>query len=338
MNNKIIRKFDVKISVPIIGDSSISKLEPPTGFKYKEIKLDEYEYKNKITDANKELLDEYKNAIFKKDDEDYLMTLDLDEILEYDLSAQNTFTTNDDIKLEKEQLLFKYFSLLHLIKEGDIAWHYKFFWIVSTTPARNNCEMKNRDKIDSSPADMTTYFSELMKITDEDVIEFNKLLSYDDRVYKILKNVALDDFTFNYCIYDSTTNFKSLITILKVLFIKKSDCKYKKSLLSKRISNFIGINDKEIKVIKNNINDLYELRNGVVHDGKEVPREQLNILRDYTRRCIKEYMKCLSKILKRSPMIDFYNARGRVLKPICDKIKQEKKRKKIDSQKSESNA
>lgn len=69
-------------------------------------------------------------AIFKKDNEDnedYLMTLDLDEILEYDLSTQNTSTTNDDIKLEKEQMLFKYFSLLHLIKEGDVAWHYKFF-------------------------------------------------------------------------------------------------------------------------------------------------------------------------------------------------------------------
>ena len=47
-----------------------------------------------------------------------------------------------------------------------------------------------------------------MKITDEDVIEFNKLLSYDDCVYQMLKNAALDDFAFNYCIYDSTTNFK----------------------------------------------------------------------------------------------------------------------------------
>ena len=83
--------------------------------------------------------------------------------------------------------MFKYFSLLHLIKEGDISWHYKFFLIDSTTPAGNNCELKDKGKINSSPADMTTYFSELMKITDEDVIEFNKLLSYDDCVYQMLK-------------------------------------------------------------------------------------------------------------------------------------------------------
>lgn len=321
--NKIIRKFDVKISVPIIGDPSISKLEPPTGFKYKEVKLDEYEYKNKITDANKELLYEYNMAIFKKDNEDnedYLMTLDLDEILEYDLSTQNTSTTNDDIKLEKEQMLFKYFSLLHLIKEGDVAWHYKFFWIVSTTPARNNCKLRHSDKIDSSSADMTTYFSELMKITDEDVIEFNKLLSYDDCVYQMLKNAALDDFAFNYCIYDSTTNFKSLITILEVIFIKKSDRERKKDLLAKRVSNFIESNDKDIEEVNRNISDLYKLRNDVVHSGAEVLRENLNMLRDYTRRCIKEYMECLSVILKEHPQMKFYDVRAYIVKQICDEI------------------
>ena len=230
MNNKIIRRFDIKISVPIIGDSSISKLKPPTGFQYKKIKLDEYEYRNKITDANNEPLEEYKSAIIEEDNGKYLMTFDLDETLEYDLSIPcNNSITRDYITFEKEFLLFKYFSLLHLIKEGDISWHYKFFSIDSTTPAGNNCELKDKEKINSSPADMTTYFSEPMKITDEDVIEFDELLSYDDRVYQMLKNVALDDFTFNYCIYDSTTNFKSLITILEVLFIEKSECKYKKS-------------------------------------------------------------------------------------------------------------
>lgn len=129
MNNKIIRRFDIKISVPIIGDSSISKLKPPTGFQYKEIKLDEYEYRNKITDANNEPLEEYKNAILESDNGKYLMTFDLDETLEYDLSIPgNKSITIDYIQFEKECLLFKYFSLLHLIKEGDIAWHYKFFF------------------------------------------------------------------------------------------------------------------------------------------------------------------------------------------------------------------
>ena len=56
MNNKIIRRFDIKISVPIIGDSSISKLKPPTGFQYKKIKLEEY-----------------KSAIIEEDNGKYLM-------------------------------------------------------------------------------------------------------------------------------------------------------------------------------------------------------------------------------------------------------------------------
>ena len=330
MNNKIIRRFDIKISVPIIGDSSISKLKPPTGFQYKKIKLDEYEYRNKITDANNEPLEEYKSAIIEEDNGKYLMTFDLDETLEYDLSIPcNNLITRDYITFEKEFVLFKYFSLLHLIKEGDISWHYKFFLIDSTTPAGNNCELKDKGKINSSPADMTTYFSEPMKITDEDVIEFDELLSYDDRVYQMLKNVALDGFTFNYCIYDSTTNFKSLITILEVLFIEKSECKYKKSLLSKRISNFIGADDKEIEEIKNNISNLYELRNYVVHDGEEVPREKLNMLRDYTRRCIKKYMKCISKILKEHPEMKFDNVRKYIVKQIYNIIKNRKNEKNL---------
>ncbi len=92
-------------------------------------------------------------------------------------------------------------------------------------------------------------------------------------------------------------------------------------MLSKRISNFIGVDDKEIEEIKNNISNLYELRNYVVHVGEEVPREKLNMLRDYTRRCIKKYMKCISKILKEHPKMKFDNVRKYIVKQIYNIIK-----------------
>ena len=85
-----------------------------------------------------------------------------------------------------------------------------------------------------------------------------------------------------------------MITILEVLFIKKSDRERKKDLLAKRVSNFIESNDKDIEEVNRNISDLYKLRNDVVHSGAEVLRENLNMIRYYKIRLIKEYMELLS--------------------------------------------
>ena len=225
----------------------------------------------------------------------------------------------DDVKNEIEKDLCRYFAILHLLKNGDVARRYSFYSYFRISYMVNGKNI-SKLKTDSVPADMSTFFPEMMEITNEDIQKFNKLLSYDDCVYQMLKNVALDDFAFNYCIYDSTTNFKSLITILEVLFIKKSDRERKKDLLAKRVSNFIESNDKDIEEVNRNISDLYKLRNDVVHSGAEVLRENLNMLRDYTRRCIKEYMECLSVILKEHPQMKFYDVRAYIVKQICDEI------------------
>lgn len=45
----------VSISIPIIGNESISKVSPPSGFTFKKINFDEYEYKNRMLDGCFEL-------------------------------------------------------------------------------------------------------------------------------------------------------------------------------------------------------------------------------------------------------------------------------------------
>lgn len=320
MNNRI--DYSVTISIPIIGDRSISKLTPPKGMKYEHIEIDNYEYKQKIYNENHELLPEFKGAVFEEEGKSYLTVLagyyEFDKFDESNCDGKY-LEAFDDVKNEIEKDLCRYFAILHLLKNGDVARRYSFysyFRISYMVNGRNISKLKT----DSVPADMSTFFPEMMEITNEDIQKFNKLLSYDDCVYQMLKNVALDDFAFNYCIYDSTTNFKSLITILEVLFIKKSDRERKKDLLAKRVSNFIESNDKDIEEVNRNISDLYKLRNDVVHSGAEVLRENLNMLRDYTRRCIKEYMECLSVILKEHPQMKFYDVRAYIVKQICDEI------------------
>lgn len=320
MNNRI--DYSVTISIPIIGDRSISKLTPPKGMKYEHIEIDNYEYKQKIYNENHELLPEFKGAVFEEEGKSYLTVLagyyEFDKFDESNCDGKY-LEAFDDVKNEIEKDLCRYFAILHLLKNGDVARRYSFYSYFRISYMVNGKNI-SKLKTDSVPADMSTFFPEMMEITNEDIQKFNKLLSYDDCVYQMLKNVALDDFAFNYCIYDSTTNFKSLITILEVLFIKKSDRERKKDLLAKRVSNFIESNDKDIEEVNRNISDLYKLRNDVVHSGAEVLRENLNMLRDYTRRCIKEYMECLSVILKEHPQMKFYDVRAYIVKQICDEI------------------
>ena len=320
MNNRI--DYSVTISIPIIGDRSISKLTPPKGMKYEHIEIDNYEYKQKIYNENHELLPEFKGAVFEEEGKSYLTVLagyyEFDKFDESNCDGKY-LEAFDDVKNEIEKDLCRYFAILHLLKNGDVARRYSFYSYFRISYMVNGKNI-SKLKTDSVPADMSTFFPEMMEITNEDIQKFNKLLSYDDCVYQMLKNVALDDFAFNYCIYDSTTNFKSLITILEVLFIKKSDRERKKDLLAKRVSNFIESNDKDIEEVNRNISDLYKLRNDVVHSGAEVLRENLNMLRDYTRRCIKEYMECLSVILKEHPKMKFYDVRAYIVKQICDEI------------------
>ena len=228
MNNRI--DYSVTISIPIIGDRSISKLTPPKGMKYEHIEIDNYEYKQKIYNENHELLPEFKGAVFEEEGKSYLTVLagyyEFDKFDESNCDGKY-LEAFDDVKNEIEKDLCRYFAILHLLKNGDVARRYSFYSYFRISYMVNGKNI-SKLKTDSVPADMSTFFPEMMEITNEDIQKFNKLLSYDDCVYQMLKNVALDDFAFNYCIYDSTTNFKSLITILEVLFIKKSDRERKK--------------------------------------------------------------------------------------------------------------
>ena len=64
MNNRI--DYSVTISIPIIGDRSISKLTPPKGMKYEHIEIDNYEYKQKIYNENHEYCRVY-GAVFEEE-------------------------------------------------------------------------------------------------------------------------------------------------------------------------------------------------------------------------------------------------------------------------------
>lgn len=60
--------IDVSISIPIIGDASITKIVPPAGFSYKKIRFDEYQYKNRILDGDGNVVTDYYYAIHEEDD------------------------------------------------------------------------------------------------------------------------------------------------------------------------------------------------------------------------------------------------------------------------------
>ena len=122
--------ISVSISIPIIGNESISKVSPPTGFTFKKISFDEYEYKNRMLDGDGNVSTDFYFAVHNAESR-YIIVLEKNEIVTVKhhcpANAMGFLMGNDlqelcePIKDRYEKGLLRYFSLLHLYKEGEVA-------------------------------------------------------------------------------------------------------------------------------------------------------------------------------------------------------------------------
>lgn len=326
--NLVDVKIDVSISIPIIGDKSISLLNPPDGFEYKIIKLDEYEYKNKIIDGNGDILFDFTDAIHVDNGEEYILVLSYNKIIacksEVHVNSvgalNNGMPIFEKIKDDFDELLFKYFSLIHIYKEGDVTQKVSFYKFTVQEGMCKNCLSSSTQSADSNTLNLHPLI-----VKEEDVSEINKYLSCDDRIYKILRNAVLSDLLYSYHIFDFTTNYKNLCSTLEVMFIKREEKSNKKKMLSSRIAVFLEEDDVLIKNLYKKVKVLYGIRGEAVHAGKSVEESKLLELRDLLRKCIKKYIQLINEKFVNRNNVNFGDVRGEIIRIAEKKIADKKK-------------
>lgn len=67
--------ISISISIPIIGNESISKISPPIGFTFKKVNFDEYEYKNRMLDGDGNISTDYYYAVHNGESQ-YIIVLE----------------------------------------------------------------------------------------------------------------------------------------------------------------------------------------------------------------------------------------------------------------------
>lgn len=294
------------VSIPLIGDETLTLIPPPCGYRFKKTLLQEYKFKNKITDSSGQIQSEYRSALHGTTSP-YIICLEhcetyvikSDEAITIDIrAAAEKF---DDLvapicnKIEDE--VFKFVSLIHLFKEGEFA-RKRSFYTFGIGPFCYDKTVLYEDSITFLQNPMTIEAAEVAAITD--------LLYNHNKAYSILKPVVVDALEYTYRVIDNATNYKSMVTPLEVMFLS-NDYGQKKIMLSKRLGAFLGKNDVEMKAIYDTVMAIYEDRSTAVHEGcvSPITRSSLNELRNLVRAVTKKYISVVEQEVAANPAITF---------------------------------
>lgn len=317
--------INMSVSVPIIGDESIILISPPAGFTYRKTVFNEYEYKDRLIDGTGNVSFDFYYAVHDTDQDRCIITLERNEqqVVQHHSPANSIgFMFNgglsalcQPIQDRIEQGLLKYFSMIHLYKEGEIARKYSFY---DFSTQEGMC--KSNSKQIPVCADMITVIRNPLVIKAEEVADINSFLTSHDRAYSILKDIVIDDLEYTYHVLDDTTNYKNLITTLEVMFLSK-DYGSKKEMLSRRIAVFLGQDDAEINSLYTYVKGAYVDRSDAVHEGGNITKDRLNELRNLVRRCIKKYMSYIESLSSPNSQSSFDSIKEGLIKKLKRTVK-----------------
>lgn len=294
--------INISVSIPIIGDQSIMLVQPPENFAFREIYLEDYVHKDRITNSRGQVLSEYMGAI-KTGEKPYIVCLEQNSsrVVEHDKPANAVaFLNGSDfdeiiapIHDEIESKVFRFFSLLHLFKEGEIARKHSFY---TYNTQAGICKM-NR-VIDTYVEDIITLIRYPMIITPAEVLLLNDLLYNHEQACQMLKPVVIDELEYTYHTLDDATNYKNMMTPLEVMFLH-NDYGDKKVMLSKRMAVFLGSSDAEMKSIYDDVKNHYHDRSEAVHEGSvtQITRTSVDELRNLVRKATKKYISVIEQVL-----------------------------------------
>lgn len=302
--------INISISIPILGDKSIMLVQPPNNFAFREIYLDDYVHKDRITDNRGQILSEYRGAV-NTGEKPYIICLEQNttRIVQHDKPANAlSFLNGSDfdeliapIHDEIEADVYRFFSLLHLCKEGEIARKHSFY---TYSTQAGICKV-NRF-IDTYVEDIVTLIRYPMVITSVEVPVINDLLYNHEQAYQMLKPIVIDELEYTYHTLDDATNYKNMMTPLEVMFLH-NDYGDKKVMLAKRMAVFLGSTDAEMKSIYDDVKDHYRDRSEAVHEGSvtQITHTSVDELRKLVREATKKYINIIEQVLATDPSKSF---------------------------------
>ena len=320
---KSITNIDVIISVPIIGDESIALLNPPQGFVYKKVLFEEYLFNKNMRNYNGHVLFDYAYAFFDKPEKILVLehqntyTIELDKPIQGGLLG---LSTEDECNIKKELLsvreslvetLRRYFALLHIYKEGDVA--YKEIFVRYTYQNNHICPHINH-------FDVITFKQNPMVINACEIQTINDFISNHIIAFNMIKDVAVNDLICTYHSIYNETNFKNLFTISEVLLI---DGYSKSDTLAKRLAVLTKSSNPDIDARYIRFKHLYQIRNDSVHQGdnSQITKALVDEMRDIIREVIKAYFNHIDKYILLNPSATFLQAKVNCIKQLKRKIK-----------------
>lgn len=320
---KYLTSIDVIISVPIICDSSIAFLNPPNGFVFKTVSFEQYLFSKNMRDYNGNVLLDYVYALFDRPEKILVLehqntyTLELNEPIQgglFGLSTKEESTIKKELAVVKEALvetLRRYFALLHIYKEGDVA--YKKIFVRYAHGTNYICPHVNH-------FDAITFNQNPMIIQPHEVQAINTFILNHSIAFDMIKEVAVDDLVCTYHSIYNATNYKNLFTILEALLI---DGYSKSDTLAKRLAVLTKSSNSDIDARYTRFKHLYDIRNNAVHRGdvSQITKALVDEMRDIVREVIKAYFNHIENYILLNPSASFSQAKVNCIKHLKRKIK-----------------
>ena len=317
--------IEISVSVPIIGDESIMLLQPPDGFVFRKYLLDDYKFKSNLVDGAGKLKEDYFFAVHN-DSEKYIICLEFEDaiIYQHDKPIRSmAFINGDDFETITEPIhrdlsaqLWRFFAMLHLFKEGEVAQKHAFFTYV----AKDGCVTSKINR-PSVCADIVTLIRYPMIISPNEIADINAFMNLNEHSYNMLKEIVIGPFEYTYHVLDDATNYTSIITLLEIMFLT-NDYGQKKEMLAKRIAVFLGGSSAEILQIYNDVKRHYVDRSNAVHEGiiAQINRASLDELRNLTRKATKKYLSVVEHELATDPAMPFDVIRGNLVASLKSEV------------------
>lgn len=279
-------------------DESICNISLGNSYSIEKCYLDDFPYKEKITDGKGTLNTAYFGSKLSDSNGDYFFCIKKNCSLQFNgpKIQPGSVLTDQDFACEQEisehvnaelTYLHEKINLLRLFKEGNVGY-YELFFRYTFSFSGIIKETQNKTSLITS----RNYISDRkFKLSSEEISDCNKwLIDFSGAPYALMKDI-IDEFSWGMEQVDEATGFEQYTTALEMMLLPKNQ-KGKKQMLANRVSVLLGKSDSEIQSIHQNMLNYYRYRSESLHEGNgsnistQEFQELENITRTVIRNCL----------------------------------------------------
>ena len=281
-------------------DDSILGLPIGNGYTVQKVYLEEFPYKDLITNGRGDLNIEYINS--KRQDENGIYFLCLKKEDTYTINPvevtlgtaidQDGIMRNDQLMIRKDQeasYLLSYFTLLRVFKEGNIAIKNTYFTHTHKTWGFiSNTQRHSMNSYSYNIADSRQY-----SLSESEIRELTLFITdYSGTPFELLKD-CIKEFSFGLSQMDMPTAFEQYTTALEMMLLDSNDRQGKKECLSKRTAILLEHDDADIQTLYAQMKNFYKYRSESLHegDGSNITLHELHLLETLVRNVFKQFLQ-----------------------------------------------